>query len=40
VKTDDGQGDLYVEIDVDIPTDLTDAQRETLREAADEAGLL
>jgi molecular chaperone DnaJ/curved DNA-binding protein len=39
VKTDDGQGDLYVKIDVDIPTDLTDAQRETLREAADEAGL-
>jgi molecular chaperone DnaJ/curved DNA-binding protein len=40
VKTDDGQGDLYVEVDVDVPTDLTDAQRETLRNAADEAGLL
>ena len=40
VKTDDGQGDLYVEIDVDVPTDLTENQRETLREAADEAGLL
>jgi molecular chaperone DnaJ/curved DNA-binding protein len=40
VETDDGQGDLYVTVDVDIPTDLTDEQRETLREAADEAGLL
>jgi molecular chaperone DnaJ/curved DNA-binding protein len=40
VKTDDGQGDLYVTVDVDIPTDLTDQQRETLRGAADEAGLL
>jgi molecular chaperone DnaJ/curved DNA-binding protein len=40
VKTDDGQGDLYVEVDVDIPTDLTDEQRTILREAADEAGLL
>ena len=39
VKTDDGQGDLYVKVDVDIPTDLTDAQRETLREAAEEVGL-
>ena len=40
VKTDDGQGDLYVEIDVDIPSDLTDAQRETLRSAAEETDLL
>ena len=40
VKTDDGQGDLYVEIDVDVPTNLTENQRETLRGAADEAGLL
>ncbi|MFB6248137.1 MAG: DnaJ C-terminal domain-containing protein [Salinibacter sp.] len=40
VKTDDGQGDLYVEIDIDIPTDLTDEQRRTLRKAANEAGLL
>jgi molecular chaperone DnaJ/curved DNA-binding protein len=40
VKTDDGQGDLYVEVDVDIPGDLTDDQRETLREAAEEAGLI
>jgi molecular chaperone DnaJ/curved DNA-binding protein len=39
VKTDDGQGDLYVEIDVDIPEDLSDAQKETLRTAAEEAGL-
>jgi molecular chaperone DnaJ/curved DNA-binding protein len=40
VKTDDGQGDLYVEIDVDVPSDLTDDQRETLRTAAEETGLL
>jgi len=40
VKTDDGQGDLYVEIDVDIPKNLSGMQRETLREAAKEAGLL
>jgi molecular chaperone DnaJ/curved DNA-binding protein len=39
VKTDDGQGDLYVEIDVDIPENLSDAQKETLRTAAEEAGL-
>ncbi|MFP4228610.1 MAG: DnaJ C-terminal domain-containing protein [Salinivenus sp.] len=40
VKTEDGQGDLYVKIDVDIPSNLTDAQRETLRSAAEKAGLL
>jgi len=40
VKSDDGQGDLYVEIDVDIPSDLSDEQRETLRTAAEEADLL
>jgi molecular chaperone DnaJ/curved DNA-binding protein len=40
VKTDDGQGDLYVEVDVDIPTDLSGTQRETLRETAEEVGLL
>jgi molecular chaperone DnaJ/curved DNA-binding protein len=40
VKTDDGQGDLYVEIDVDIPASLSDDQRETLRAAAEEADLL
>ena len=40
IKTDDGQGDLYVKIDVDIPSDLTDEQRDTLRTAADDAGLV
>ncbi len=40
VKTDDGQGDLYVEVDVDVPSDLSDEQRETIREAAEEADLL
>ena len=40
VKTDDGQGNLYVKVDVDIPTDLTDEQHDILREAADEANLL
>lgn len=40
VKTDDGQGDLYVEVDVEVPTDLSDAQRETVHEAAEEVGLL
>lgn len=40
VKTDDGQGDLYVEIDVDIPENLSDKQRQTLREAAEDANLL
>lgn len=39
VQTGDGQGDLYVEIDVDVPTDLTDEQRKILREAAEEANL-
>lgn len=39
VKTEDGQGDLYVGVDVDIPTDLTDEQRETLRAAVEDAGL-
>lgn len=39
VKTDDGQGDLYVELDVQIPENLTEAQRQTLRAAAKEAGL-
>jgi len=40
VKTDDGQGDLYVEIDVDIPSDLTDSEREALAEVASELDLL
>jgi molecular chaperone DnaJ/curved DNA-binding protein len=39
VKTDEGQGDLYVEVDVDIPSDLSDEQRETLRSAAEDVGL-
>lgn len=33
-------GDLFVEIAVSVPRDLTDAQREHLRAAAEEAGLL
>jgi len=40
VKTDDGQGDLYVEIDVAIPENLSRKQRNILREAAEEANLL
>lgn len=40
VKTDDGHGDLYVEIDVDIPKNLSRKQRNILREAAKEANLL
>ena len=39
VKTDKGVGDLYVNIEVDIPRDLTDAQKERLRAAAAKAGL-
>lgn len=37
VRSDDGTGDLYVEVDVHIPTDLTEAQRDALRTAADDA---
>jgi molecular chaperone DnaJ/curved DNA-binding protein len=40
VQTDDGQGDLYVEVDVSIPQDLSDPQRDTLKQAAEDAGLL
>lgn len=40
VKTEDGQGDLYVEIKVDVPDTLSDEQRETLRQAAEEVDLL
>lgn len=40
VETDDSKGDLYVEIDVNIPNDLTADQRQTLREAGEEVGLL
>jgi len=39
VQMEEGNGDLYVEIDVHIPENLTDAQREALRTTADEAGL-
>lgn len=39
VRTDKGAGDLYVQIDVRIPN-LTPAQQEALREAAEQAGLL
>lgn len=40
VKTDDGQGDLYVEIDVDVPSDLTDKQRDILETAAKDADVV
>jgi molecular chaperone DnaJ/curved DNA-binding protein len=40
IETDDGQGDLYVEIDVDIPTNLSRRQRKTLHEAGKAANLL
>jgi len=40
VQTEDGQGDLYVEIDVNIPQDLSQRQRSTLRSAAEDANLL
>ena len=40
VKTDDGQGDLYVEIDVNIPESLSRKQQNILRGAAEEANLL
>jgi molecular chaperone DnaJ/curved DNA-binding protein len=40
VRTDDGTGDLYVEIDVDIPTDLSEQQEQVLRKAAQQANLL
>lgn len=40
VRTDDGTGDLYVEIDVDVPTDLSEQQAQVLREAAQQANLL
>ncbi len=40
VQTKSRAGDLYVEIAVVVPRDLTEAQRETLRQAAVEARLL
>lgn len=39
VRTEKGTGDLYVEVEITIPEDLTDAQRATLRKAAEEAGM-
>jgi molecular chaperone DnaJ/curved DNA-binding protein len=40
VETDDGRGDLYVTVDVSIPDALSDEQKDTLRSAAEEAGLV
>lgn len=40
VKTEKGQGDLYVTVDVDIPENLSPKQRNILRDAAEEANLL
>jgi curved DNA-binding protein len=40
VETDKRTGDLYVEIDITIPCNLTEEQREAIRRAAREAGLL
>jgi curved DNA-binding protein len=40
VQTDQHAGDLYVEVEVTIPKNLTEAQREALREAAKTAGLV
>ncbi len=40
VQTDQGAGDLYVEVEIIIPENLTEAQRDALRKAAKKAGLL
>jgi molecular chaperone DnaJ/curved DNA-binding protein len=40
VKTEDDTGDLYVHVDVLIPDELTNEQREALRKAGEETGLL
>ncbi len=40
VQTDQGAGDLYVEVEVLIPENLTEAQRDALRKAAKKAGLV
>ena len=40
VETEKETGDLYVEIDITIPKDLTDEQQSILRAAAEKAGLL
>ncbi len=39
VKTDKATGDLFVEVNVDIPKDLSDEQRRILSEAARQSGL-
>lgn len=40
VETDKTRGDLYVEIEVTIPKDLSESQKAALREAAEKAGLI
>ena len=40
VETADGRGDLYVELQVEVPRDLTEEQRSELAEAARRCGLL
>lgn len=40
VETDKATGDLYVEIDVTVPSKLSESQRSALRQAAEQAGLL
>lgn len=40
IQTTKGTGDLYVEIEVTVPEKLSEKQRETLRKAAEQAGLL
>ena len=40
VVTQDRAGDLFVEVQVTVPRDLTDAQREALQKTAEDIGLL
>lgn len=40
VETEDGRGDLYVEVEVSIPENLSSSQREAIREAAEQADLV
>ena len=40
VETDTGRGDLFVEIEIKIPKNLTQSQEAALQRAAEEAGLL